>query len=641
MAEAAHRMEMSPGKQNPKGNAVSRIKFAIYLVFSFFIIPLSFCTQAVDPVLSLRFILLGLLVLLLGIFSLIQSFDRQGCAFLKVPGTIVVFLSGYFLVNLFSLNQAVNKSEGFFECAKVFLFCSFVWFSSSVIIESGDRIRSIAKAVTSGALVVAVLGVLEYWGIVRLIDAGWVGPGATMVNRNLLSSYLFLCLGFILYMCIDQKGFWRYVGLFSYAILFYCLLATQTRAVWVAVAVSSVSGIVIVSCTGLLRKVIKNILMEKKLWAVIAVIPLVCGVFISTLKPPEVAAQSLMQRLSTIKNMDFDSNRERIRLWRKTAAMISDHAILGVGAGNWKIEAPGYGTGDLISPDMKIIETRPYNDFLLVFAETGIAGIVFYLGLFVLCAWFAVRCVLFCSDRSMRVIMITMFMTLTGYAVISIFDFPKERIEHLVLLGTVFAICAGPRIRTSPPAGIARHLKCISLVTILLMCGTCVGAGIMRLKGDIHAAGMLRAFHAGDFKAVIAESDRAFSFMYTMEPSSTPLHWYRGVAEFKLGNTGQALDDYLRANRYNPHHIHILNDLGTCYSLKGDHILAQKNYLAALDISPYFGSCLINLSAEYYNTGRNQEALHMLMKCKPPRADPRFDSFYKAITDKIAKGEKR
>ncbi len=126
--------------------------------------------------------------------------------------------------------------------------------------------------------------------------------------------------------------------------------------------------------------------------------------------------------------------------------------------------------------------------------------------------------------------------------------------------------------------------------------------------------------------------------MYTMEPTSTPLSWYRGTAQFKLGNVEHAFLDYRRAYSIHPWHLGVLNDLGTCYSLKGDHKRAIACYTDALSVSRQFEPGLINLAAVYYNLGSFDSAYSIISRSKSPHTDPRFEPFYRAISQKVMKG---
>ena len=69
----------------------------------------------------------------------------------------------------------------------------------------------------------------------------------------------------------------------------------------------------------------------------------------------------------------------------------------------------------------------------------------------------------------------------------------------------------------------------------------------------------------------------------------------QGNGEFFTGSPGNALDDFKKAYAHHPNNIHVLNNLGTCYALLQHPEKAIEFYRKALEISPGFERCLINL----------------------------------------------
>jgi O-antigen ligase len=619
---------------------LSRLEIITLVGFSFFIIPLSFYPGIIDPGLSLRFILLSILVAVLAGFQLVRSIGLSGESAIDPPPFLAVCCAGYFAICLFSIIPSTNKAEAVFESAKVFLFCALALFSSMILRRSPAAFNVLGKAAIASSFFISLLGILEYWGIFRLIDNGWVSPGATMFNRNLLSSYLFLCLGFLLFAVVNCKGLWRFAGLVAGASVIYTLLATQTRAVWFGCGGGALVALIAVF-SARPRSIPAFLRREKPLFLTLAILPLVIAAAVTFFKPPGSRAPSLLERAATVTNQSVYSNRERLIVWRKTVAMIKGHSFLGVGAGNWKIEFPKYGLGDLVHPeytDMSITEVRPGNDFLWVAAESGVFGFLFYSGLFVLCGVYALAALLRASNRTSSILSTSLLFTIAGFAIISFFDFPKERVEHLAVFATILAAASSLTVRQPDPAGKAgTGHRAFFFAALACACG-CLWIGALRLKGDINDAAMRSFWQNKDWENTINAADRASSAVYSVEPTSTPLAWYRGVANFNLGNTDSAFRDFAQARSFHPWHLNTLNDLAACYTLRKDRASAVECLSAALAVSPSFEHALVNLAAVYYNAGQMDSACSIITRCKSPHSDPRFDSFYKAISQKAGKG---
>ena len=107
---------------------------------------------------------------------------------------------------------------------------------------------------------------------------------------------------------------------------------------------------------------------------------------------------------------------------------------------------------------------------------------------------------------------------------------------------------------------------------------------------------------------LVNAADRAFSKWYTVDPTTIPIHWYRGTANFILGKQDIALQDFLKAEKFTPYNHYIQNDLGTCYQKIGQTDLARTHYKESVRISNMFDDPRVNLVVSYYNNREYEEA---------------------------------
>jgi tetratricopeptide (TPR) repeat protein len=131
--------------------------------------------------------------------------------------------------------------------------------------------------------------------------------------------------------------------------------------------------------------------------------------------------------------------------------------------------------------------------------------------------------------------------------------------------------------------------------------------GYGRLEAEGHARKAICAYRAGAWEQVIAEIDHADLSIYPLDPTSIPLSWYRGMANFSLGHRAEALEDFKRACLAHPYHVHSINNLGTCYALKGDSENAIKAYRKALPLPQGFQDALENLNLLLARQSTGQE----------------------------------
>ncbi|MDB2368925.1 hypothetical protein N9V43_01430 [Flavobacteriales bacterium] len=138
------------------------------------------------------------------------------------------------------------------------------------------------------------------------------------------------------------------------------------------------------------------------------------------------------------------------------------------------------------------------------------------------------------------------------------------------------------------------------------------------------------------WQAIIKNVDKAYiSNIYEIDRSGTPIHWYRGVANFSLGKLDDSYEDFKKAYEFNPYHLHVLNNIGTIYVLKGNSNVAKHYYQKALLISPRFEEVSVNLAAILYNEQKLQESLDVILRCNIPKDRLKYSKYLKTISRKL------
>ena len=140
---------------------------------------------------------------------------------------------------------------------------------------------------------------------------------------------------------------------------------------------------------------------------------------------------------------------------------------------------------------------------------------------------------------------------------------------------------------------------------------------LIRFNSDFHATNAIKLKQRGNCKYVIKAIDKANSInFYDIDNTSTPLLWYRGVANFNLKNYKEAFKDFKAAYDVNPNHIHVLNNLATSYEIIGNREKAKEFYNKAININPTFKESRVNLAALFYNEKEYFSALSTILQSK-------------------------
>ncbi|TFH63981.1 MAG: hypothetical protein E4G91_07235, partial [Candidatus Zixiibacteriota bacterium] len=281
---------------------------------------------------------------------------------------------------------------------------------------------------------------------------------------------------------------------------------------------------------------------------------------------------SIGARVTSIVTHQDASSQERLNVWSKSWQLFQQYPVLGVGIGNWKIAYPALGITGTRAETADIYFQQPHNDFLWVLTETGVFGLMAYLLIYFLAFWYAVRVLLRRPSQDEAVFVLFMLFAMICFLVDSFFHYPRERVELLTFSTIILAAIVSTyhRLQKSP-AKLSREAAAITLIVCLLSAMATTVLGVIRLNGETHVKSTWLAKAAGNWSEVIRQVDQARSPLLTLDPTSTPLAWYRGVAQYSLNKTEQACQDFALAYRDNPNHPHVLNNLGTCAELCGDH----------------------------------------------------------------------
>ena len=457
-----------------------------------------------------------------------------------------------------------------------------------------------------------------------------------MANKNLLSSALFLTIPFSFYNLYSSNKVVKIISLLSLIFIPIVFFFTTSKATLLALLILILSILVL--------KLLPKIFVRFFYCSIIFIFLISCFSIVY-IKDSE---SSFSLR---VKNhfIEYSNNEElfndkkssfgtRINLYRNTLDLIKTNPILGVGPGNWKIQHGKYSLYRTLGEDGRKLVQRPHNDFLWIASESGIISGIIYLLIFII-ALKNIHFKIYKNDDKKVLFNYSVFGVLLGYFLISLFDFPLERITHnilfIILLSYTITVSKKSQQNVSN-----RFHKIFWCISVLFICLSSYVANA-RHTGEIHLTKAKLYKGKNSWKPIIRNVDNAFiPNIYEIDRSGTPIHWYKGVANFSMNNLDESFDDFKIAHEYNPFHLHVLNNIGTLYELKGNSIKAKMYYERALDISPRFEEVSVNLSAILFNEGEIQEALDVILRCNIEKDYLKYDKYLKTISLKMIKNYK-
>jgi len=315
--------------------------------------------------------------------------------------------------------------------------------------------------------------------------------------------------------------------------------------------------------------------------------------------------------------------------------MIADHPLSGAGTGTWKIGFPAYGMG--WARYMQTGSVRfayPHNDYLWIAAEAGLPALACFLAVLAVAVVRSVRAIRGGPTPSARREQVWTLSGLAMYAVIACFSMPFTRYYQVIFLVALLAMiqAAGP----APEAvrQVRRKWNAARWAGLLAAFAGAAGmvTGYSRLHSDIALTRALYAQGHGDWRSMAHFLDGISKPFFSTDYTGSPVAWYQGKASYYAGRTAEARDHFLEAERLNPFHLQLLNDLGSTFDQSGDTEQAEDRYRRALAIAPYYPEARVNLAILYYNRSGIDSAYCILSALQPPQGKQYNALLYAVLT---------
>ncbi len=566
------------------------MKILRYLIIGLWILlPVVWDSSLSDNYLIIRFVWAGILGLV--VIGMFWTSKYKSGSLISNTTSLDIILGIILVIHWISTCWSINLSEAIFNNVRWTLLVAVYWITKIWIHQDKEFLSNFKKFTTLQA---GIYFVIIFVGVI------WMGSEYSFSNKDLyrlqfpaghkslISEYILLLLPIVYVVRVNHVVKWI---LLSFGIVL--ILVLQSRAAYL--------GLTVLILIALLLQFSDK---SKIQWKFVATISL--GLIMLVIIPMILPRSNILSRLDIRQYAQSETAAHRFQAWDKSVQMFRDYPLKGVGSGNWKIYLPKYGIEDewvIPDQDRELIYTRTHNDFLEIGCETGIVGILSYLALFIVGIVYAVKL----ADPEDRIMGL---MVVSGLFVISIFDFPKERIEHMILFMVILAIMAARRTRWT----IEIPKKWVGLVSLILI--TIIIYSRVRYEQELSLKKALIARAQGMHEDVIENLDQTYSSIYSLDFASIPLKWYQGNAHFESERIEQAHSHFIGALRDHPYHYHSLHNLGTTYFLQNNLDSAIYYYQKTLAIYPRFDDVKFNLSIAFASIEAFDQAQEILNSVK-------------------------
>ena len=310
---------------------------------------------------------------------------------------------------------------------------------------------------------------------------------------------------------------------------------------------------------------------------------------------------------------------ERRGLWRMTLRMVGEHPVAGCAAGNWKVCYPKASVGEVFSMDVLDFHfVRPHNEYLNIFSETGVVGLLLFL---LVAAGFGISVIRAIGEsrRASKALLVGLS-ACVAVAVFAFFDFPFDRTELLLWISVVAGATAGISSHTpqSPrddsPNMVEQRLTWFAIFNsqLLLVCAA-VFYGFL-WHGDLSYHKMMSGVHSMQWAKVERLSHRAQITLLgsaCLAPDGMPYAYYEAMArEYRHK---PALATFRRALHDSPYDKQVMNDVARLmYTEQAQADSAMALLREAIRISPAYSRSYFNLAQICLLEGRPAEAREVL-----------------------------
>ncbi|MDD5687279.1 MAG: O-antigen ligase family protein [Elusimicrobia bacterium] len=553
--------------------------------------PLAFYTGTKDNFLikDLVFSFYGLILALLLILKMFEKRQQlKSNIFKNTKNTWLGFpLVLYLLAIILSIINAVH-SQLVYEFLLFWVILTSIYFTVRRFPEKYSM--AVLNVLIIVTFIANIYGLLQYLGfdIINWLSNFSGRPFSTFGNPNFFSGYLLLVFPLIFTKMISTRKplvhiFWM---IFCFLIVFNIWLA-RTRGAWIAFLISIACLIIWQMIYTRIKFAASRRMFRGTFWFSLLFSAMV---IISISKYDSI--KSFVGEIINTETKDSSVN-ERIFKWKTGWEMIKDHPVLGIGAGNLKVNFANYQAK--VKRDIQIqstSESNLHNEFLQRFAETGIFGLAAFLFIFFSFFYYSVELLYqkIKSDESRFNMLLGLFTGVFSVFIYALTNFPFSIVPVVSAMFVFFGIMESyvPRVSLVGESK-EKYLQHISkshlnpiihvillIIFVILLYKIVIpqfASDVYRKKGD-------NALFANDFQGAITDYEKAIKMdYYHSERTAYDL----GEAYRKLNLIDKAIESYnisIALRNYGE----VYNNIGNCYYLKKDRRNALKYWNIAADL---------------------------------------------------------
>ena len=449
-------------------------------------------------------------------------------------------------------------------------------------------------------------------------------------NVNIAAFSILIKLPFAYYKAINSKKLASIIFnlLLIFSGIFSIFSVFQTRGAILGIIIMLV--ILLINMIGLFlrKKIFARTLLKRIL---IIFLPLIINIPLNNFQTQfssNVGQTNLKGRLETLSNLEDRSNNQRLRFWEQSFKTGISNPIFGVGIGNWKLKGIETDNANLKN---YVVPYHSHNDFLEMFVETGVLGVLFYGG-FLLFVFIALIYFFVMRDKSPP-ILFYLILSILLYLIDSTINFPFARpimqMSFLsIMIYSIFILKSEFRFNDS-----FKFLKKSSLLNILwggliLIAPFSLYSSVRLYNSSTQQYILLGQFNLNIYNTPLDELETYEMDYPNISETTIPLNTFKAIYYLKNEKYDKAIDLLHKGRKANPYLMINESYLGYIYFKlnKKDSALyySKKAFKTQPNNISHFAHYVISLSM-------NKDSVQIknaYKQIKKLRSEPNIDQIY-------------
>lgn len=454
-----------------------------------------------------------------------------------------------------SISWAINPIEGLAVWNRWILIFLAMIISIGFMLKDNHAMKNLIIC----TLVIATINVLSciicyYVFDVHISQRNNLKLNGFYGNKNIFAVALLFKLPFLYYAFLRFKKFIRYYSLFLIFAISFCLVILSTRSSFIGLflqfAILAFYGIFYKIKTRKLSIIVKH----SRLYLLICLVGLAGFVLgdafikynFNHYSKIKTNNYSIEARVSSIAE---GNSKGRLLIWENTSQIIKQSPLIGYGVGNHKLAIMKV---ECAKKHDYVVSDHAHNDFLEMFSELGIFGLLLYVSTYIIFVIMALKQMFGCKKVQHRLLAVVALSLIITYANDALFNFPLERADCQIYLVLAVAILIANHIRNSK-----REEKPLSkgvLIPISLVVIGCFCIEAIHCQSSILQKKRIHQ-HNGDTSIRYTPEDwlNKMPFLPNIDESTKPIAVNTAERFATAGNYRKAIDILLEDNS-NPYY---------------------------------------------------------------------------------------